>query len=269
VRKHRKEFLRALRASVVNTCTSAQAQSGIGREVGFGEFACKVSRIGGGGDHGSVVGGKLARREVDGETFFVRGVLEGGAEFAIGSDASSDKEGRHVVLACGRERFVDEVVHHGALERGDEIECDGVAERKVVARRELRAAAECATALLDAAFHVVGFEIAQDGGLDAAVGEVHAVAVVAIAVLGIAVTVLDLAERKLHGLRIAVLREEVDDRATGVAECEQLGYLIEGLAGSVVAGVSHIVVRPGIAVAFGEIEVGVTPADHQREHGEL
>ena len=46
----------------------------------------------------------------------------------------------------------------------------------------------------------------------------------------------DLCEGEGHGVRVAELRERVDPGTAGIAEAEQLGDLVEGLAGGVVDG---------------------------------
>ena len=124
-------------------------------------------------------------------------------------------------------------------------------------------------AALNAFRHVVDFDIAEHGGLDAAVGKVGAALFGGMTVLRIAVAVLDLRERKLHGQRVAVLSEKVDDRAAGIAEFEQLGDLVEGLAGGVVAGVADVAVGPAGVVTLGEVEVRVSSADNQGQHWKL
>ncbi len=90
-----------------------------------------------------------------------------------------------------------------------------------------------------------------------------------IAVLRITIAVLDLREGKFHRVRITLAGEEVNDGAAWVAQFKQLGYLVEGLACRIVAGVSHIVVRPAVSLLLGKIEMGVAAADHQREHRKL
>ena len=70
------------------------------------------------------------------------------------------------------------------------------------------------------------------------------------AILRVAIAVLDLREGKFHRLRIAMRREEVDDRAAGIAESQQLGDFVEGFAGGVVAGVADVVVRPAAGFAM-------------------
>ena len=58
-------------------------------------------------------------------------------------------------------------------------------------------------------------------------------------------------------------REGVDPGAAGIAQAEQFGDLVEGLAGGVVYGVSNVAVAPAFTVAAGEVEVGVPAGDNQ------
>ena len=55
---------------------------------------------------------------------------------------------------------------------------------------------------------------------------------------------LSCAAREVDRHRIAVLRQGVDERSAGVAESEQLGDLVEGFSGGIVAGVSDVLVTP-------------------------
>ena len=75
-------------------------------------------------------------------------------------------------------------------------------------------------AALDTLRHDMHFNIPQHGSLDAAVGEVSAQFVRRMAVFRVAVTVLNLRKGKLYSVGIAMLRQEVDDRPTGVAKLQ-------------------------------------------------
>ncbi len=57
---------------------------------------------------------------------------------------------------------------------------------------------------------------------------------------------LDLRELELHGVRIAVRREAVDDRASGIAEAEKLGDFVESFSRGIIAGVADIVIDPEV-----------------------
>jgi len=87
-----------------------------------------------------------------------------------------------------------------------------------------------------------------------------------VTILRVAVVVLDLGERELYRLRIAMLCEEIDGRPSWISEFEQLGNLVESFTGGVIAGVSHIVVPPCARFSFDQKKMGVTSADHQSEH---
>src|SRR5271157_3078307 len=102
----------------------------------------------------------------------------------------------------------------------------------------------------------MSFHVPQDCGLDPAVGKIHAAVIIGMAVLGIAVTVLDLCERKLHRLGISVRREKIDDRPAGISKLQKLGDLVESLAGSVIPRMSHIVVHPAVLLALREKKMG-------------
>src|ERR1019366_4705996 len=106
------------------------------------------------------------------------------------------------------------------------------------ARRTGRAS-QCLAASPDVLAHVVGLDVAQDGGLDSAVGKVHPRLVIGMAILRIAVVVLDLGEGKLYRLRIAVPGQEIDGRPSRISQFQQLGNLVESLAGGVIARVSY------------------------------
>ncbi len=116
--------------------------------------------------------------------------------------------------------------------------------------RGKRASRQPAPALLDAGAHIVGLHVTQHSRLDPAVGEIHALLVVRMPILGIAVAVLHLGERKLHCLRIAVLGKIVDHRAARISKFQKLGDFVESLAGSVIPGMSYIVVGPGSGCTF-------------------
>src|ERR1700722_3269662 len=68
----------------------------------------------------------------------------------------------------------------------------------------------------------------------------------------------NLRKRKGDGPRVAVGGQSVDPRAAGITEAEQFGYLVEGLAGSVVYSVAYIAVVPVFSIAVGEVQVRVT-----------
>ncbi len=63
--------------------------------------------------------------------------------------------------------------------------------------------------------------------------------------------VFDGAEVEGDGTGVAVGGEGVDPGATGVAEAEELGDLIEGFAGGIVYGATYVAVGPGFPALMG------------------
>src|ERR1700734_4027166 len=116
--------------------------------------------------------------------------------------------------------------------------------------------------------HVVNLDIPQHGSLDATVRKIKArpfaiyffflyamifsamvfsatlFSATLFSAMRPAVAVLNLRRRKLHGSRVAMRSQPVDDRASGIAQSNQLRDLGEGFAGSVVASMSAVFVRP-------------------------
>src|SRR5205085_10984847 len=80
----------------------------------------------------------------------------------------------------------------------------------------------------------------------------------------LAVAVLNLRGRELHGSRITVDREPVNDRPTGITEPQQLGYFVECLAGGIVTGMTDVLVRPTLALVPGKVKMSVPTRHHQR-----
>jgi len=72
---------------------------------------------------------------------------------------------------------------------------------------------------------------------------------------------LDLRKREGHSERVTELGEGVDPGAAGIAQAEELGDFIEGLAGSVVEGAADKRVSPGAVGGAAEIEVGMAAGD--------
>ena len=122
--------------------------------------------------------------------------------------------------------------------------------------------------------HPMGFDVAQHGRLDAAVGEVKARTIV----VGIdgtaigtaaAVSVFDLCRRELHGMGIAMRGEAVDDGAAWITETKEFGDFVEGFAGGIVARVADVLVSPGVGFLSGEVEMSVASGDDEGEYGKL
>src|SRR5713101_10031865 len=91
-----------------------------------------------------------------------------------------------------------------------------------------------------------------------------------IALLVIApVRMLDLRNLKLDRVRIAVRRQPVDDRSSGITQSQQLRDFIERLAGRVVASVADVPVGPEILLHLCKIKMRVSARHHQREHRKM
>src|SRR5208282_6794110 len=114
-------------------------------------------------------------------------------------------------------------------------------------------------ASFDFGFEVVRLDIAQNRGLDSAVGKIKLRAIVQrmivprlrlrLAELRIAaVAMLDLRSLKLHGARISMRRQSIKDRSSRIAESQQLGDFIERLSRRVIASVPDIAVSPEMIV---------------------
>ncbi len=78
---------------------------------------------------------------------------------------------------------------------------------------------------------------------------------------------LDLRKRKRHRVRIAEAGQRVDPGASGIAEAEQLGDLVVGLAGSVVEGAADQGVGPGAVGGTGKVKMRVATGDDQGQGG--
>ncbi len=63
--------------------------------------------------------------------------------------------------------------------------------------------------------------------------------------------------------------EPVDDRASGIAEAQQLCDFVESFAGRVVAGVADVFVGPTLLLLRRQIKVRVSSRHNQGEHGKL
>ena len=180
----------------------------------------------------------------------------------------------------GGEGLLEEVADDGVLEAGKEVEGlrlegavgdqsgDGVGGGFEVV--------DAGAAGLDEGLHDVGLGIAEDGGFDAAEGEVEAGVGGGIGVAG-----LNGGEAERDGAGVAVGGEAIDPGAAGVAEAEELGDFVEGFAGGVVDGAADVAVGPGewlrgVDVAslpclpgMGEVEVSVAAGDDEGEGGGL
>ncbi len=66
-------------------------------------------------------------------------------------------------------------------------------------------------------------------------------------------------------MRIAVLRQPVDPRPAGIAQAEQLGYFVEGLARRVVQRLAHVAIVPDADAFFRKVQMRVPAGDDQRQ----
>src|ERR1700688_421557 len=115
--------------------------------------------------------------------------------------------------------------------------------------------------------HLVNFNVAQHGSLDAAVGKVKARPISSGFCLAAPlppIAVLDLRGWKLHRARVAMRSEPVDDRASRISQAKQLCHLIESLSGGIIARVTNVFVRPTLIPSRRQIEVSVSPGNNQR-----
>src|SRR5439155_25681166 len=110
-----------------------------------------------------------------------------------------------------------------------------------------------AVALVDLSCTVVTLHPAQHGGLEPAETEVKRVAFHA-------------CDRESNAVRIAMNGKSVDHRPSWISEAEQLGHLVESLAGGIVARAPQQIVNPWLA-RFEQMRV--PSADDQRKGGEL
>ena len=129
------------------------------------------------------------------------------SEGGIGADSAADGDGLVAGLAGGFEEFGGEDIDDGGLDGGAEVGEIG-----------LRGWA-------------VFFEEDADRGFEAAEAEIEIAGV-------------DHAAREIEAGGVAIRSEAVDEDATGIAEAEEFGGFVEGLAGGVVEGASEELVIP-------------------------
>src|SRR3954453_19210067 len=99
----------------------------------------------------------------------------------------------------------------------------------------------------------MGLHPTQDGGLEAAEAEIERIA-------------LHLGRGKTHRMKMTKRSQFVDDRTARIPEAQELGDFVEGFAGGVVAGFSEQAVMKTIKHFE---QVGMTPANHERERRQL
>jgi hypothetical protein len=182
----------------------------------------------GAGDHGGVVGAELGVRDGDGGAVEAGG--EGGAEATVARDPAHDGEAVEAVGLEGALGLADEDVYTGFLEAGAKVGGDAVVGEDGGGAAEL-------------------LDLAGEGGLEAGEGEVAVVAVEERAWEG-------------EGLRVALLREAVDEGPAGIAEADVLGDLVVGFADGVVEGLAEGFELEGAA---DEGDAGVSAADGEAD----
>ncbi len=261
---------------------SAEAKLGCGFERVGGEVPGEELGEGGGGDHGGVIGGESDGWEGDGEVAAGGFGSDVAAEFAVGGDASADEEAADAVVLGCMEGGAGEILDDRVLEAGDEVEGWRVEVRERAGEVHgvglcfVQAdGAEGIVAGCDRGLHVVQFDVTADGGFDAGEGHVEAGGIVVgleggfSGELGGGVAgglLFDLREGKEAGVGGSEGGEGVDPGAAGVGEAEELGDLVEGLAGGVVEGLAYVAVVPRLFGRLGgEVEVGVAAADDEGE----
>ena len=86
--------------------------------------------VGGGGDHGGVVGGEGAAGEIGGDAGGLAALFERGAELGVGGYAAGDEDAGGVELFGGEHGAVDKIADYGVLEFADKGQRLRAAERE-------------------------------------------------------------------------------------------------------------------------------------------
>ena len=218
-------------------------------------------------------------REEHWNAFHFRLALKRCTQLLIGGYSAADEEGSNIIFARCSERFADEVRDDGALEGRDEVERLPVTKAKKVVDCGLGNLLQSCSPLFNGRLQVLGFYVSQDGSFDSAVGKVEArTRVGGLAFLSwdwivfarephfslsgnfVAVAVLHPGDLELDCVGIAVGREPVDNRSSGIAEREELGDLVEAFSGGVVASVAD----PGVGPEFSPVRRGRDACDLRR-----
>ena len=127
-------------------------------------------RVGCGCDHRRVVGGERTRGEEDRDSLWC-GVLLEAVPSSVGGDAARDKQCGGTAGAGGGQSLSHQIFHHGPLKRCDQVPRLRLTHIQVVIKLWVWDFRNFAAAGLNGFAHVVGFHVAQDGSLDAAVGK--------------------------------------------------------------------------------------------------
>ena len=248
----------------------AEAKLGGGGEVVGSEVSGEEFGPGGGSDHGGVVCGEGEGGKGDGDCSAVRLGCEAAAELGVCGDSARDEDGASAERLCGGEGLLEEVADDGVLKAGEEVEglrLEGFGSDEMgdVSGRGAQRMSDGAAGL-DRRLHVMRLRVAKDRTFDAREREVEAR-------VGreFWTARLDGREGEGDGSGVSVRSESIDPGATGVAEAEELGDLVEGFAGGVVDGAADVAVLPERLVVcgglVGEVEVGVSSGDDEGEEG--
>ena len=182
---------------------------------------------GGVGDHQGVVGEEVGWGEEEFESGAFGLGAEGLAEGGIGADAAADGEDLVAGLAGGFEEFRGEDIDNGDLDGGAEV-------GEICLRG-----------------WAVFFEEDADRCFEAAEAEIE-------------IARVDHAPGEIESGGVCIRSEAVDEDAAGIAEAEEFGGFVEGLAGGVVEGAAEEFV---FSEAFDIQKQSVTAADDQRGVG--
>jgi putative nucleotidyltransferase with HDIG domain len=186
------------------------------------------------------------------------------AKLPVSRDSSGDKQaGCSETFGCAK-GFAAQVVDNCALKGGNQVKGLLVQEFKGFARSDAWVFQQPLASLFDTRAHFVNLRIAQDSRLDAAKREQCGRRNRFRAVLPVRLR-FDLRKGKRHTIRIAVRSQRINPWSSRVAEPKQLGNLIEGLTGGVIHCAAHIAVGPALAVVMSQIQMRVSPGNHQRE----
>jgi hypothetical protein len=179
-------------------------------------------------DHRAVVGAEHRVGKEDLAVAIGNGGGKARAQFAIGADAARDDQSRVPSGGQRRQRLADQHVDHGALELARDVG---------LARRVQRAGGRLAA------------DHGQHRGLEAGEAHVEVAAVVH-------------RPRQADDPRPAVLGQPRERRAARISQPQQLGGLVEGLAGRVVLRLAE---QPVTADAGHLVELRVAAGDQQRD----
>src|ERR1035438_7307945 len=146
----------------------------------------------------------------------------------VGRDSARDEESGHIAGAGCRQSLSHQILDNRALERCHEVECEFVAIRQVILQLWFRNLQQSVAPSLHRGTHVVGFNVTQNGSLDAAIRKIKARTVIVgfdhfAVVSATTIAMLDLGWGKFHRSRVAVWSESIDGGAPGISQAQELG----------------------------------------------